>query len=253
MKKRVIVGAERVKAAGCRSTKASAKLAGQEVPEGHIRSPAMDAYIAKVSRSADAAKGTGGEEATMPDWWRSGATFRGLLDDSDEFWRSPDGQRLQAVHEAAEADLQAWLAEQSGVVLHSHGGYAPEQWEGEVDGHSFYFRERDTEWDIEIDLRPSGQVMRVRDSGNDDGTTQDQRDEIVEGDVIATGRTTAQGYGDRPRERAAFIVATIREHLTRQACTHPDLEAIAALLDVPARWCPACGARVRGHGETREP
>ncbi len=189
----------------------------------------------------------------MADWWRSGATFRGPLDRRDEFWRSLDGRRLQAVHEAAEADLQAWLAKQPGVVIHSHGGYAPEQWEGQVDGHSFYFRERDTEWDIEIDRRPSGWVMRSGDTGNDDGTTPNQRDEIVEGDVIATGRTTAEGYGDSPRERAAFIVATIREHLARQACTHPDMEAIAAFLGVPSRWCPACGTRVPGGGETREP
>ena len=189
----------------------------------------------------------------MPDWWRSGATFREYLDDTDEFWRSPGGQRLQAVHEAAEADLEAWLADQPGVVVHSHGGYAPEQWEGEVDGHSFYFRERDTDWDIEIDLRPSGRVMRVRDGGTEDGATPDQRDEIVEGDVVASGRTAAQGYGHSPRERAAFIVETIREHLTRQACTHPGLQAIAAVLGVPARWCPRCGIRVRDQGEMREP
>jgi hypothetical protein len=180
------------------------------------------------------------------------ATFRGFLDDMAEFGRSPDGQRLQADHEAAEADLQAWLAAQPGVVVHSHGGSAPEQWEGAVDGHSFYFRERDTEWDIEIDLRPCGRVMRAGDTGNDGGTTPNQRDEIVEGDVIATGRTTAQGYGVSPRERAAFIVAAIREHLTRQACTHSGLEAMAALLGVPASWCPTCGIRVRRHGETRE-
>ena len=189
----------------------------------------------------------------MPDPWRSGGTVRGFLDDMDEFRRSPDGQRLQAVHEAAEADLQVWLANQPRVVVHRHGGSAPEQWEGEVDGHSFYFRERDTEWDIEIDLRPGARLMRVGDSGNDGGTSRDQRDEIVEGDVIATGRTTARGYGDSPRQRAAFIVATIREHLTRQACTHPGLEAIAALLGVPAHWCPTCGIRVRGHADNREP
>lgn len=56
MKKRVVVSAESVKAAGRRSTKASAKLAGHEVPEGHIRSPAVDAYLAQVSRSIAAAK-----------------------------------------------------------------------------------------------------------------------------------------------------------------------------------------------------
>lgn len=56
MKKRVVVSAESVKAAGRRSTKASAKLAGHEVPEGHIRSPAVDAYLAQLSRSVAAAK-----------------------------------------------------------------------------------------------------------------------------------------------------------------------------------------------------
>lgn len=114
-----------------------------------------------------------------------------------EFWRSPQGRRLQTAQQAAEAELRAWLADQPGVVVHDHGGQVPEQWEGEVDGHSVYFRERGGEWDIEIDLRPR------------DGSTRGQ------GDVIAAGTIGAEGYGESPRERAAFIVTTIRDHLRR--------------------------------------
>lgn len=155
-------------------------------------------------------------DAPHPGQWRSGATFREFLDDVNEFWQTPEGQRLRAARHAAEAELQSWLADQPGVVVHDRGGYAPEQWWGEVDGHSFRFRERDTEWDIEIDLRPSGQSMRVVDGAHDDGTTRYLQHEIIEGDVIATGTTAAQGYGANPRERAAFIATTIRDHQRRK-------------------------------------
>lgn len=137
-------------------------------------------------------------DAPHPGRWRSEATFRDFLDDMNEFWQTPQGRRLQAAQQAAEADLQEWLADQPGVVVGSHGGQVPEQWEGEVDGHSFYFRERGGEWDIEIDLRPR------------DGSTRG------EGDVIATGTIAAEGYGENPRERAVFIVTTIRDHLRRE-------------------------------------
>lgn len=118
---------------------------------------------------------------------------------SSTTWTSSGGHRKasgsKAARQADEADRQEGLADQPGVVVHDHGGYAPEQWEGEVDGHSFSFRERDTEWDIEIDLHPSGRFMRVVDGTHDDGTTRYRHDEISEGDVIATGTTAAQGYG----------------------------------------------------------
>lgn len=71
--------------------------------------------------------------------WRSAETLQGLFGHMEEFWRSPQGRQAQAVRQAAEADLHAWLVDQPGVVVHGHGGYAPEQWKGEVDGHSFYF------------------------------------------------------------------------------------------------------------------
>lgn len=154
-------------------------------------------------------------DAPHPGRWRSGATFREFLDDVNEFWQTPEGQRLQAARHAEEADLQAWLAYQPAVVVHDHGGYAPEQWKGEVDGHSFSFRERDTEWDIEIDLRPSGS-MRVVDGTHDDGTTRYRQHQIIEGDVIAFGTIAAEGYGANPRKRAEFITTTIRDHLRRK-------------------------------------
>ncbi|MCZ0730575.1 hypothetical protein [Mycolicibacterium iranicum] len=36
---------------------------------------------------------------------------------------------------------------------------------------------------------------------------------IARGDLIVAGTTAAEGYGDTPRERVAFIVTTIRSHL----------------------------------------
>jgi hypothetical protein len=130
-------------------------------------------------------------------WWRSAEMLQELFDHMDEFWRSPEGEQLRAAQQAAEADLQAWLADQPGVVVGRHGGLVPEQWEGQVDGHSFYFRERGGDWDIELDL-------------------QEQQPGITRGDLIATGTIAAEGYGESPRERAVFIVTTIRDHLRRK-------------------------------------
>jgi hypothetical protein len=43
------------------------------------------------------------------------------------FWNSPDGVRIAEAERAADAALETWLAGQRGVVVHSHGGLAPEQ------------------------------------------------------------------------------------------------------------------------------
>lgn len=170
------------------------------------------------------------------DKWRNGI---------EEYWRSPEGQRIKAAGLAAEAELQAWLAAQEGVTVHSHGGLAPEQWTGEVDGHSFYFRERHGEWRLELDLRPTGRFIRTVAGTDDDGTIHYQQRELTEGDVIADG-TTAEGYGATLVERAHFIIDTIRTHLARLACTHhrDSLPAIEAALGKQVSWCPACGARL---------
>jgi len=50
--------------------------------------------------------------------------FNSWRSDIREFWRSPEGQQIRAAERAAEAELEAWLAAQPGVVVHSHGGLA---------------------------------------------------------------------------------------------------------------------------------
>ena len=139
--------------------------------------------------------------------------------DIQAFWRSPEGQRIRATESAAEGELDAWLAAQPDVIVHSHGGLAPEQWRGEVDGHTFYFRERHDEWRIELDLRPSGRIVRAVVGTDRDGEARYEERELDEGDVIARGTTDVDRYGATPIERAKFIVDTIRVHLARETCT----------------------------------
>jgi hypothetical protein len=173
-------------------------------------------------------------------------SFRQLLNGIDEYWQSPEGLLVRAADEAAEEDLQAWLDQQPGVVVHSHGGWAPEQWRGTVDGHSFYFRERGGDWDLETDLRPTGESMRIVDGQNDDGTTRYRQHPLERGDIIASGTVYTDGYGTTPVERAHFIITTIRDHLTRTECTHhlDKLDTISTVLGTRVDWCPTCGAHV---------
>ncbi|MFG1930725.1 hypothetical protein ACGFK1_08705 [Mycobacterium sp. NPDC048908] len=172
--------------------------------------------------------------------------FAAWRSDIRAFWQSPEGEQIRAAERAAEAELEAWLAAQPGVVVHSHGGLAPEQWRGEVDGRAFYFRERHDEWRIELNLRPSGRFARVLVGTDSGGEACYEERELDEGDVIADGTTAVDGYGNTPVERAKFIVDTIRVHLSREACTlHvDDLSSIAALLGCKVRWCPSCGIRL---------
>jgi hypothetical protein len=162
------------------------------------------------------------------------------------FWRSPEGQRIRAAERAGEAELEAWLAAQPGVIVHSHGGIAPEQWRGEVEGRTVYFRERHDEWRVEIDLRPRGRLARVFVGTDRDGEARYEEREFDEGDVIAHGTTDVDGYGSSLVERAKFIVDTIRVYLAHEACTlhAEDLSSIEALLGREVRWCPSCGTRL---------
>ena len=123
------------------------------------------------------------------------ASFHKALSEIRDLWQSHNGEQTRAATQAAEAELQAWLSQHAGVVVQSHGGWAPEQWRGDVDGHSFYFRERHDDWHIEIDLRPTGRFLDVIDGQNDDGTTRYRQREFEQGDVIATGTIDAEGYG----------------------------------------------------------
>lgn len=174
-------------------------------------------------------------------------SFQLMLNEIRDIWQSPSGQQTRAAEQVAEAELQAWLTEHPGVVVHSHGGWAPEQWRGDVDGHSFYFRERHDDWHIEIDLRPTGQFLKAIDGHDDDGTTRYRQREFEQGDVIATGTIEAESYGTTVVERAQFIVNTVRVHVARKGCAHPRaaLDAVAAILGTGARWCPACGAQLK--------
>lgn len=180
---------------------------------------------------------TPGDRRRAWDEWRA---------DRAAFWKSPEGQRITAEEQADEADLQAWLAMQHGVVVRSHGGFAPEQWRGEVDGHSFYFRERHGEWRIELDLRPSGHSARVWAGKDSDGAPHYREKELDQGDVIARGTTDDDRYGTTPVERAQLIIDIVRIHLARLACTlhHDNLTSVEALLGTAINWCPACGTRL---------
>ncbi|OPX11781.1 hypothetical protein B1790_06340 [Mycobacterium sp. AT1] len=133
------------------------------------------------------------------------------------------------------------------MVVHSHKGWAPEQWRGDVDGHSFYFRERHDHWHIEIDLRPTGQFLNVGDGRHDEGANRHRQRKFQQGNVIATSTVYAEDYGTTFVQRAQFIVTTIRDHLRRKSCTHhpQELGVISEALGVAVRWCPACRGRVQ--------
>ncbi len=171
--------------------------------------------------------------------------------DSVAFWDSPEGQRIQQQRDAQEAELQEWLAAQPGVVVSRHGGVYPEQWEGSVDGHGFYFRERWGDWYLELDKRPAAQ-SRCGGAGVDDtGSAAAEDIEHAGGEVIAQGSVFAAGYGDTLTQRARFILGTIRVHLARRTCSHHGVEmaALHAVLGEQVRWCPSCGAHL-GEGVT---
>jgi hypothetical protein len=180
---------------------------------------------------------------TAEEWRRHWAEWKGGV---DEFWASPEGRRVAAARRAEEDELAVWLADNPDVDVGKHGGLAPEQWWGEVDGHSFYFRERHDHWRIELDLRPSGRFSRVWVGGDLDDDASFEPREIEEGEVVAVGTTADEGYGTTPVERIRFITTTIRTKLGREACDvhlseRADLEL---LFGRPLAWCPACGVRL---------
>jgi hypothetical protein len=108
----------------------------------------------------------------------------------------------------------------------------PEQWEGSVDGHSFYFRERGGSWRIELDPADSGRVAQRLVRVAEDGGLVTEPVPIMEGEVIAEGIDTQLGTSSV--EHIAFIVQTIRDHLWDAQCDHAG-----ALF-----YCPKCGHRM---------
>jgi hypothetical protein len=135
-------------------------------------------------------------------------------------------------HEAEEHEIREWLAGQVDVTAERTSSYAPEQWEGNVDGHSFYFRERHDEWRIELDLQPSGRFATRVVGVGPQGQPVTEQVELSEGEVVADG--LAGALGSTATEHLDFIVRTIREHLWQRSCTHGG-----GLL-----YCPQCGTRM---------
>jgi hypothetical protein len=161
----------------------------------------------------------------------------------DAFWASPEGQQIVAEREAEEEELTAWLDLHPKVLVESHGGMFPEQWRGEVDGQTFYFRERNGRWRIELDLRPTGQFSKVWVGGDFDDPASFEPRSIDVGEIIAEGTTAAPGYGRTPLDRLHFIIDVIRAHTLRQSCTvHIEKQAaLTSLLGQSPAWCPSCG------------
>jgi hypothetical protein len=168
-----------------------------------------------------------------------------LVAEHDAFWSTAEGQAVIDAEEAEKQELAAWLAVHPDVTIQSRGGWAPEQWTGTVDGHSFYFRERHDHWHIELDLRPTGRYSTVWVGGEFDETNFENR-EIEAGDIIAEGTTAVASYGNSPVTRLEFIVKTIRAHLYRRACVVHTTErsAVEEALGWPIAWCPSCGEEV---------
>lgn len=165
--------------------------------------------------------------------------------EQDRYWASPDGVAITAERKAERAALEAWVAADPGVEVASHGGWAPEQWRGSVDGHTFYFRERHDRWRIELDLVPSGRFVEVWTGGDLDDESNRRTKEIEEGEVIAEGVAGCDGYGATAAERGRFIVGTVRAHLRRATCTTHTAgrHAIEELLARPMEWCIECGTQ----------
>lgn len=76
---------------------------------------------------------TAGERRRSWDAWTA---------ENERYWASEEGRAIAVQREAERTAVRAWVASDPAVVVDTFGGLAPEQWEGTVDGHSFYFRER---------------------------------------------------------------------------------------------------------------
>jgi len=149
----------------------------------------------------------------------------------DELFSGPEAEERRRASEDEENKIKSWIAQQPGVEAERTTFACPEQWEGSVDGHSFYFRERRGTWRIEIDLAPSGHFAnRVVEAKDGEWVTEPV--ELEDGEVIAEG---IEGeLGATAIHHIDFIVRKIRDHLWGLTCDH-----FGALF-----FCPKCGQRM---------
>jgi hypothetical protein len=148
------------------------------------------------------------------------------------WWDSPEAAELSAVHQREEDAITAWLASRPGVDAKRTSSYAPERWEGTVDGCTFYFRERGGSWRIELDMAPSGRYAQHLVRVGEDGTFVTEPVPIMEGEVIARGADS--DLGAAAVDHIAFVVRTIRDHLCGIGCEHNGARL----------FCPDCGQRM---------
>ena len=147
------------------------------------------------------------------------------------WWDTPEAAELSAAHRREEDTIAAWLVGKTGVDARRTSSYAPEQWEGTIDGHTFYFRERGGLWAIELDMVPSGRYAQRLAQVAKDGTFVTEPVPIMEGEVIARGAES--DLGPAPADHIAFVVRTIRDHLRGVGCEHHGARL----------FCPDCGQR----------
>ena len=142
---------------------------------------------------------------------RREAERRSMRHRLDEIRSSPDAIRTRRRIAEQERAVLAWLDSRPGVEATLTCWAAPETWEGTVDGHAFFFRERWDKWRLRLD---------------------------VDQEVPASGTVIARGLeeelGDDLVSHLSFVVDTIRCHLRAQACDHPGAAA----------FCPHCGTQV---------
>ena len=102
----------------------------------------------------------------------------------EDRWSTPEALASKEQAESEEREFRAWVDTQPGLTVITHGGAAPEQWNGTVNGRRFYFRERDASFTIDLD-----------------------------GQEVAGGTINAPGYGKTQIERGQFIQRVIQQYL----------------------------------------
>ncbi|HVB04969.1 MAG TPA: hypothetical protein VNF07_01810 [Acidimicrobiales bacterium] len=148
--------------------------------------------------------------------------------------QTPEQQEWRKRLRDEEAAAEAWIARQEGVSAELVSRFAPEQWRGTIDGHTFYFRERHGDWSIELDLQPTGSFAERIVGTDESGEFITEDVPVTAGEVIAEGVDSDLGTG--LIAHLSFILRTVRDHIFLKECDHAG-----ALF-----FCPMCGKRMDG-------